>query len=373
MAGLIRSLQVAVPHLNGRRLALLFATAFFGANCTVNDDPLFSGPEPLTPLGGRPGNLPVYAPPILGTGAGEGNVIGEGGLGTAQQRQDDTDAGPPDGGALAWADASPGGGSCEVATDCSDDNACTFDDCVDGSCQHTPANAGVACGSETESTCTRADSCDGAGRCVSNDAPAQTRCGRTDNSCTADSCNGAGACVARDLPAGAACGTSSGCGQPTCGAGGVCERHDSANGSACPGGSCTVGACVAGQRVGCPRAVATAVPFQTNWTSVGLPNLFRGDCASDNTPDFAVEFVVPASGRYRFDASGSPDSVLVVVLGACSSDNGTQNQSCNDDISDGNTDSRIDLGLTAGQTMTVYVSEFGDDNTGSGTLRISAL
>jgi len=352
------------------RLVVLSGTAVLAASC-VNDDPLFSDASALTPPAGRPGNLPVYPPPLVGTGGGEGNVIGEGGLGTAQQRQNERDAGPLDGGARA--DSGPGGGaSCELATDCSDDNTCTFDDCVEGSCQHTPAGAGLACGSATESACTRADSCDGAGRCVPNHAPAQTPCGRTSNSCAGDSCDGAGTCLALDLPTGTACGSSSGCGQPTCGAGAVCEPHDAANGSACPGGSCTLGACVAGQRVGCPQAVVTAVPFQASWSSVGQPNLFLGECQSDNTPDFSLEFVVPATGRYRFEATGSPDSVLTLVRGACTP-NGTQNATCNDDISDNNLASRIDTALTAAQIITIYVSEFEEESTGSGTLRISAL
>jgi hypothetical protein len=373
MTGPLRSLLVAFPHFSVGRLALLIGSALLAASCTANED-LFSDTSPLDPLGGRPGNLPVFAPPVLGAGGGEGNVNGEGGLGTAQQGQREADAGPLDGGAPVLTDAGADGGvTCELASDCVDDNTCTFDDCVEGRCRHTPANAGVACGNATESTCTRADSCDGAGRCLPNDAPAQTPCGRTGNACAADACNGTGVCVARDLPTGTACGNSSGCGQPTCGAGAVCEPHDTANGSACPGGSCTVGACVEGQRVGCPRAVATALPFQTSWSSVGQPNLFLGECQSDDTPDFAVEFVVPATGRYRFEATGSPDSVLTLVRGACTP-NGTQAAAtCNDDISENNRGSRIDVALTAAQILTIYVSEFGEDNTGSGTLRISAL
>jgi hypothetical protein len=375
MPRLLRPRLVTFPLFRVGRPALLFGASFvgtglFGASCGVDTDPLFSGSASLAPLAGRAGNVPVFAPPVFGTGGGEGNVIGEGGLGTAQQRQNEPDAGAIPAGADAGPDAAV---PCQLAADCVDDNACTFDDCVDGSCQHLPTSAGVACGSATENPCTLADSCDGAGHCLPNDLPAQTPCGRLDNSCAADTCNGAGACVALDLPAGAACGSSSGCGQPTCGARAVCERHDAANGSACAGGSCTVGACVAGQRVGCPQAVATAVPFQTNWSSVRLPNLVRGECANDATPDFAVEFVVPASGSYRIETTGSPDSVLVVARGACNTDNDAPNQLCDDDISDNNLGSRIDVMLTAGQTITAYVSAFDEGESGSGTLRISAL
>jgi len=197
--------------------------------------------------------------------------------------------------------------------------------------------------------------------------------GRLDSACAADTCDGAGSCVAHNLAAGTACGASSGCGQPTCSASGTCERHDAANGSACTGGSCAVGACVQGQRVGCPQSVVTAVPFQGNWSSVGLPNLFTGSCQSARTPDYAVELVVPATGRYRFEATGSPDSMLTLSRGACAAGNGTE-IGCNDDITDGtNRASRLDAMLTAGDTITVYVSEFGDEGTGAGTLKISAL
>jgi hypothetical protein len=179
--------------------------------------------------------------------------------------------------------------------------------------------------------------------------------------------------VAHNLAAGMACAASTGCGQPTCNASGTCERHDAPNGSACTGGSCAVGACVQGQRVGCPQSVVTAVPATITWSSTGLPNLFTGSCQGARTPDYAVEFVVPATGRYRFEASGSPDSVLALSRGACAAGNNTES-ACNDDISDGvNRSSRLDAMLTAGDTITVYVSEFEDGSAGNGTLKISAL
>jgi hypothetical protein len=360
-----RSLLIAFP--------LVAATV--GISCGVDSGPLFRSPAPLQPSS-RPGNLPIFAPLPNGAGGSEGTPpiagLGDRAVGTAQQHQEEADAGsrdaggPGDGGADA-------GGACASDADCIDNNTCTVDDCIAGRCQHAPTEAGVLCGSATENACTQADTCDGAGTCQPNHLPAETACGRLDNSCAADACDGAGSCVAHNLIAGMACAESSGCGQPTCNGGGSCEHHDAANGSACTGGSCAVGACVQGQRVGCPQSVVTALPFQSNWSSVNLPNLFTGSCQSARTPDYALELVVPATGRYRFEATGSPDSMLTLSRGACAAGNGTE-ISCNDDITDGtNRDSRLDAMLTAGDIITVYVSEFGAEATGSGTLNIRAL
>ena len=347
-----------------------------GVACGVDSAPLFNSAAPLQPSGGRPGNLPIYSPLPNGAAASEGNPpvagLGEGAVGTSQQHQEEGDAGSADPGGRADGGADAGG-ACTSDEDCIDNNPCTVDDCIAGRCQHAPTEPGVLCGSATESDCTQPDTCDGAGACQPNHLAAGTACGRLDSACAADTCDGAGSCVAHNLAAGTACGASSGCGQPTCSASGTCERHDAANGSACTGGSCAVGACVQGQRVGCPQSVVTAVPFQGNWSSVGLPNLFTGSCQSARTPDYAVELVVPATGRYRFEATGSPDSMLTLSRGACAAGNGTE-IGCNDDITDGtNRASRLDAMLTAGDTITVYVSEFGDEGTGSGTLKISAL
>ncbi|HEU4578618.1 MAG TPA: hypothetical protein VFS67_10205 [Polyangiaceae bacterium] len=358
---------------------LLFASPLlagvFGASCGVDSTPLFNSATPLQPSGGRPGNLPIFTPLPNGAGTGEGTPplggLGESTVGATQQHQEATDAGSGDAGALG--DGGTDAGACAGDADCIDNNPCTVDDCVGGRCQHGPTDRGVLCGSATANECTQPDTCDGAGSCQPNHLPAGTACGRLDNTCAADTCDGAGSCVAHNLATGMACAASSGCGQPTCNASGTCERHDAPNGSACTGGSCAVGACVEGQRVGCPQAVVTAVPFQTDWSSSGLPNLFTGSCQSARTPDYAVELVVPQTGRYRFEASGSPDSMVSLSRGACAAGNGTE-ISCNDDISNGtNRSSRLDATLTAGDTITVYVSEFGDGNSGSGALRISAL
>jgi hypothetical protein len=98
--------------------------------------------------------------------------------------------------------------------------------------------------------------------------------------------------------------------------------------------------------------------------------LLQGSCGSANTPDFALVFRAPSAGQYRIDASGTVDSVLVVRAGACSTGN---ELACNDDVTENNRDSRIQLALTAGQTITIYVSEFDSGRTGAGTLRITLL
>jgi hypothetical protein len=364
----------------GGALWMAVTGPLLAGSCGVEEEPLFDDVESLAPLAGRSGNLPSFSQRPEGAG-GRSGAVGAAGragskgnpAGVARQGQG-VDAGLPRASAGEPPDAGGDAGqSCELDSDCNDADACTLDACTRGSCEHAPASTGVACGSRTASECTLADVCDGAGRCVPNDLPADTPCGRVGAACAADTCDGAGRCVPRNLPADTPCGVSSGCGQPSCDAAGVCVPHAAANGSACPGGSCSVGACVQGQRVGCPQAVVTSVPFETSWSSAGLPDLFEGSCESEDTPDFALVFVVPAAGRYRFETTGSADSVLTLASGACSAGNGAQLNPCNDDISENNRNSRIDVTLAAAQTLSVYVSEFGDENTGQCTLRITAL
>jgi hypothetical protein len=340
--------------------------------CSVDSSPLFDDVGALTPVAGRPGNPRSYVPMPNGSG-------GTGGVGGVAQPQTALDGGLMDAAVPGQADAAvvDAGVACEQALDCDDGNPCTQEQCSAGFCRSTTAAAGSACGNATEDECTLADSCDGAGRCLPNDVPVDTACGRSSNLCAADTCDGAGACVPRALAAGTACGESSGCGQPACSTEGECVADNDPNGSACPGGSCSVGVCILGQRVGCPLEVVTSVPFETNWNSAGRPDLYRGSCQNAGTPDYSVLFTAPSAGRFRFDASGSPDSVLTLTSGACSASNAAQLQPCNDDVGNGNgngnRDSRVELTLTLGQVLTVYVSEFDAGDSGSGTLRITAL
>ncbi len=359
------------PHAGAlRRWPAAAAVALLAAACTVDSEPLFQRVEPLDTSVSRPGNLPAF--PAPGSSRGVTGAASDGVRGDAIAGLLGVDAGVTDGGARA-PDAGDAGAECAADAECDDGNECTDDECSLGACRSSARAAGAACGSLLESECTQPDSCDGAGNCVPNDRAADTPCGRDGSSgCTADACDGAGSCVAQELPAGTPCGDDGeGCNSPTCDGAGSCEPAPEPNGSACPGGSCSLGSCVAGQPVGCPAALASDVPLQLGWSSAERPNLGQGSCdESVATPDFALVFSAPAAGDYRIEAQGSADSVLVVRAGACS-DNGQL--ACNDDRTANNRDPRIDLSLSEGQAITIYVSEFGNGSSGAGTLQISLL
>lgn len=257
----------------------------------------------------------------LGSVGGAGGTGGAGGSGQGGSGQGGVDAGVADGGEAG------GAGVCDGA--CDDGNDCTLDLCVDAECQHPPVEEGAACGRRTDDDCTAPDSCDGAGLCRSNDAP---------------------------------------------------------DGAECSDGSCTLGECIEGQPVGCPAAVVTVLPFEAEWRTVGGVDLYAG-CNEDDTPDFAVVFTAPSDGTYRFDAAGlegvddpesgaAPelaDSVLAIAEGACAGP-AAQSLGCSDDVGS-SLDSRLDLELDEGDTVTVYVGEYGEvvPGGGSGTLSIRRL
>lgn len=369
-----RSPAGAVPQLArllGSCAALTTCAALLSA-CVVESEPLFERVEPLDTNVARPGNLPTFPAPGSGgrgaTGAAPDGVRGEAVAGLLSP-----DAGIAEGGALRAPDAgTDAGAGCQQDQECDDGNECTVDECAAGSCRSSARGAGTACGSPEQSECSLPDTCDGAGSCVPNDALAATLCGRgASDGCTADACDGAGACVAVDLPAGTVCGDDGGgCRAPSCDGAGSCEPREEPPGSACPGGSCTLGVCIAGQAVGCPAALASEVPLELSWSSAGRPNLIGGSCdESVQTPDFALVFSAPSAGEYRIDAQGTQDSVLVVRAGACDGDQ----LACNDDFNANDRNSRIDLALSAGQTITIYLSEFGNGSSGQGTLSIRLL
>jgi hypothetical protein len=275
-------------------------------------------------LGGRAGRA--------GSG-GAGGAAGRAGAGTGGSGGE-TDAGS-DGGSVV-AEAGP---SCDPNPTCDDANDCTADVCSDGICEHSPLEAGATCGSGRDDECTSADTCNGDG---------------------------------------------------------VCQPNDGQDGAACPGGSCTLGECIQGQAVGCPAEVASALPFNTNWRSVGGNDLYDGNCDGSGTPDFAVTFTAPATATYRFEAAGVvgmgdpengaddqaselADSVLTIAAGSCAGGNAQQlacNDDCNaNDCGGSSFDSRVDLPLMQGQSVTVYVNEFHEvlPGGGSGTLGIRQL
>jgi hypothetical protein len=324
--------------------------------------------------GGRGGNGPAG----LG-GGGRGGASGQGG-----SVQEPGDAGQ----------GGDAGGRCSLTADCDDENACTTDTCAAGICRHSPVSAGQDCGSVVDNACTNPDACDGEGTCLPNHEPAGTACGdATEDACTApDACDGAGVCQPNHLAAGTPCGSAADaeCTDPdSCNGAGACAPNDAVEGSPCVGGGCSVGACV----VSCPSApsaTVTNLPFTTDWTSVGLTDLFDSAGCEDNadTSDFAVVFTPAADGRFRFAAagvagddpeSGVPgsqqlaDTIITVVSGSCAGPTAEQLE-CDDDGGP-DSDSQLELDLDQGQTVTVYVGEFHEaaPGGGSGTLTITQV
>ncbi len=158
------------------------------------------------------------------------------------------------------------------------------------------------------------------------------------------------------------------------------------------GGSCTGGSC-GGPPSECAVDTVSTVPFMTSWSSVGRLNLYNGGCDSQGTPDYALVFTAPQAGTFRItaaalvdavpytgagDASGVPDgpadgdSVMTVVRGGCAGPDAQQFE-CNDDVAMGIVNSQLDLGLDAGEIITVYLNELTQTGGGTGTLGITLL
>jgi hypothetical protein len=273
-----------------------------------------------------PADAGIGGPMSTAGRGGRGGLGGRGGRGGSGGSAEGGKAGSE--GSLDGGLISPEAGECAVSSDCSDENECTDDICENGECLNVARDLGTACGDATEGACSAPNSCDDSGVCLPNDAP---------------------------------------------------------NGSPCEDGSCTSGACIPGQPVGCPAVVVTQVPFNTSWNTVGGVDLYDTDGCNDTngTPDFAVVFTAPFDGVFRFEATGagdddtegSPaDSMLTVAEGACGGQAATQ-LGCNDDIQQNNLDSRFDRQLSAGDVVTVYANEIDQvlPGGGSGTLSISAL
>lgn len=295
--------------------ALLVIACSGSAGELFGGDAVTLGPGGFAGRGGRGGT---------GSGFGGAGRPGQGGASGSGAR----DAGVED------ADMTPDGGDDCAELGCDDQNACTQDTCGSEGCINTPLAAGAECGSSLQEACSAPDTCDGDGLCLDNHAP---------------------------------------------------------NGEECDDGSCALGECITGGAAGCPAQVATELPFEASWRTVGGVVLYDGTCDVANTPDFAVLFTAPATATYRFDAAGLEgendpengddedaavlaDSVITVVQGACQGIDATQ-LDCNDDIQNQNFDSRVELLLSEGQTVTVYVGEVNEVSPGggSGTVRITQL
>lgn len=345
---------------------------------------LFSCDASVPPLFGADAGLAGGLPGLAGSG-------GRGGRGAAG----DPDAGPGGGSSSVSMEGGLGGAdvaaACDRDADCNDENDCTGDTCDDGLCSNRPVDEGVVCGDAADAECSTADTCDGAGVCRPNDAPAGTPCGDPlEDACTSpDSCDGLGVCAPRHALAGTPCGSDDEdeCSDADeCDGAGACSPNDSPNGSECDDGSCTLGECIEDQPVGCPVDVVSDVPFNTTWRTVGRVNLFGGGCDIGGTPDYAVVFTAPTTGIFRFEAaglvgeddpeSGLPgaeelaDSVLTIAEGSCQGMNAMQ-LGCSDDIPGDGFDSLLELELSQGDVVTVYVGELREPEGGSGTLSIT--
>jgi hypothetical protein len=350
-----------------------------------------------------------------GSGGG-GGAAGAGGGNAGSAGNESLDGGSSDAGPdAARADAGP----CSVNADCDDGNACTIDHCDSGVCTVSFESSGTVCSGVIDSQCAEASTCNGAGTCVPHPAPIDTTCGdQSSSDCSLpNSCDGAGFCRSNDVVLGASCGdtTATDCSFPdvcdghgvcspnnvqagapcgdqndtecsradSCDGQGLCVVNDRANGTACTGGSCTGGQCISGQPPGCPADLANTVPFNINWSSVGRDDLYHGNCDAADTPDYALVFTAPGDGTYRFHASGAidstpdvvdpdGDSVMTIVRGSCTGLTGTA-VSCNDDKNGNTFDSEIDVALTQGQSVTVYLNEMQEPSGGTGTLSIVLL
>jgi hypothetical protein len=108
------------------------------------------------------------------------------------------------------------------------------------------------------------------------------------------------------------------------------------------------------------------VPQSVSGSTTGRPNDVNGGCGTFSAPDAGYTFTAPLTGSYTFDTLGSGyDTVLHVHDGGCSGPELT----CNDDFS--GLQSRVTLGLTAGQTVTVVVDGYSSSS-GSYVLNIAS-
>jgi len=79
-------------------------------------------------------------------------------------------------------------------------------------------------------------------------------------------------------------------------------------------------------------------------------------CGSGPSPDHVLRFIAPASGAYVLDTLGSSYDTVLSIHEGCAPG---QELACNDDFKD--LTSRIDVELTAGQSVLVVLGGFGGD------------
>ncbi len=263
-------------------------------------------------LAGRGGSSPGTGGSSAGSAGSSvaGGAAGTGGASAVFDAGASVDAGP------IFVDAGDAGVliRCDSPSDCNDDNACTNQACVAGTCAFTPVSIGAACGdTATSDECTAPDTCDGNGVCLPNHQPDGTLC-------ASGHCNLTGVC------------------------------------------DCAV------ERV-------TTVPYGQQWQTTADTEVDSfDDCQlCDNAADHIVVFTAVVPGTYRFTATAGGDAELAVFEGDCAST--PLNLECGTDIDAGNDDfsDRLELALGAGVTVTVVVAESCDENGGNGTLGIELL
>lgn len=276
-------------------------------------------------------------------GDGSANASANGGSGnrvSSESGDPSSGVGGLDGGGATPAESEAAAGtngapSCGVNGDCPPTAPCTTAVCQDGLCVVGPAAPGTPCGSDVDDECTNAD---------------------------------------------------------TCGAQGICQSNDEV-GTACAGGTCAGGLCIALPPSGCAVDLVSSVPFTASWSSVGRPDLYDGGCDSEGTPEYALVFTAPESGVFRFTSTGlvdgvpytgpgapgvpgggplDGDAVMTIANGNCAGGE-AQQRGCNDDVADGTLSSQLDLELSAGEVVTIYLNELQQTGGGTGTVSISAL
>jgi hypothetical protein len=210
---------------------------------------------------------------------------------------------------------------------------------------------------------------------------------------SADAGTGRSECSAASDPAapGTDCGSlvDDECTRPdSCDGQGNCQRNDEPLGTPCEGGTCSGGLCIAAPPSGCVVDAVSSVPFTASWSSVNRPDLYDGGCDTEGTPDYALVFTAPATAVYRIasaalvdavpytgpipDGPADGDAVMTIARGDCAGGE-AQQLACNDDVQVGTLNSQVDLGLAAGEVVTVYLNELGQMGGGTGTVSIDAL
>src|SRR5262249_18848336 len=151
------------------------------------------------------------------------------------------------------------GGTCTAGTplDCDDLNLCTFDSCnPQTGCQHVAVPNGTSCQDAT--VCNGDEACSG-GTC----APGTPMNCNDGNACTTDSCNALSGCIHTPIAGCQPCGVPADCNDTnpctvdSC-VGGQCQNTVAANGTSCSDGdgcngleTCLNGACAAGTPISC--------------------------------------------------------------------------------------------------------------------------